>query len=166
MVCPPRCSPTGSARRTASPRACRCAATTEGTGIWSRLGATRWCWRRTGWSGGIRAALARVSWGLVVADEAQHVKNPLSRTARELRAIPAAARLALTGTPVENRLTELWSILDWAARVCWAAWTASASSVADPRRARYRDEAATAAPGPDRAALRPAAAQARPGRRP
>jgi SNF2 family DNA or RNA helicase len=59
------------------------------------------------------AALAEVSWGLVVADEAQHAKNPLSRTARSLRAIPAGARLALTGTPVENRLTELWSILDW-----------------------------------------------------
>jgi SNF2 family DNA or RNA helicase len=60
-----------------------------------------------------RAALAEVAWGLVVADEAQQVKNPLSRTARELRAIPAAARIALTGTPVENRLTDLWAILDW-----------------------------------------------------
>jgi SNF2 family DNA or RNA helicase len=60
-----------------------------------------------------RAALAEVSWGLVVADEAQHVKNPLSRTARELRALPSGVRVALTGTPVENRLSELWSILDW-----------------------------------------------------
>ena len=60
-----------------------------------------------------RATLAEVAWGLVVADEAQQVKNPLSRTARELRAIPAAARIALTGTPVENRLTDLWAILDW-----------------------------------------------------
>ncbi len=60
-----------------------------------------------------RAALAEVRWGLVVADEAQHVKNPLSRGARELRAIPATARVALTGTPVENRLTDLWAILDW-----------------------------------------------------
>jgi SNF2-related domain/SNF2 Helicase protein/Helicase conserved C-terminal domain len=60
-----------------------------------------------------REALAEVEWGLVAADEAQHVKNPLSRTARELRAIPAAARVAMTGTPVENRLTDLWSILDW-----------------------------------------------------
>ena len=58
-------------------------------------------------------ALAEVAWGLVVADEAQHAKNPLSRTARSLRAVPAGARIALTGTPVENRLTELWSILDW-----------------------------------------------------
>ena len=59
------------------------------------------------------ARLAEVGWGLVVADEAQHAKNPLSRTARELRAVPATARIALTGTPVENRLSELWSILDW-----------------------------------------------------
>ncbi|MEQ7005507.1 DEAD/DEAH box helicase [Actinopolymorpha sp. B17G11] len=57
--------------------------------------------------------LAETPWGLVVADEAQHAKNPLARTARALRSIPAAARVALTGTPVENRLSELWSILDW-----------------------------------------------------
>jgi hypothetical protein len=59
------------------------------------------------------ARLADVGWGLVVADEAQHAKNPLSRTARELRALPVPARIALTGTPVENRLSELWAILDW-----------------------------------------------------
>jgi superfamily II DNA or RNA helicase len=60
-----------------------------------------------------REELTRVGWGLIAADEAQHVKNPLSRTAKELRLVPAAARVALTGTPVENRLTELWSIMDW-----------------------------------------------------
>ncbi len=59
-------------------------------------------------------ALAGVPWDLVVADEAQHVKNPASSTARALRAIPSAARVALTGTPVENELVELWAILDWA----------------------------------------------------
>ena len=53
-------------------------------------------------------------WGLVTADEAQHVKNPFSATAKALRAIPARARVALTGTPVENNLTELWAILSWA----------------------------------------------------
>jgi superfamily II DNA or RNA helicase len=58
-------------------------------------------------------ALAEVTWGLVVADEAQHAKNPLSGTARALRAIPSDARIALTGTPIENRLTELWALLDW-----------------------------------------------------
>ena len=56
----------------------------------------------------------RSPWGLVVADEAQHVKNARSATARALRTVPSAARVALTGTPVENNLTELWAILDWA----------------------------------------------------
>ncbi|MEU6357460.1 DEAD/DEAH box helicase, partial [Streptomyces sp. NPDC047072] len=57
--------------------------------------------------------LAAAEWGMVVADEAQHVKNPYSATARELRSIGARARVALTGTPVENNLSELWAILDW-----------------------------------------------------
>ncbi|MEV1010667.1 DEAD/DEAH box helicase [Streptomyces sp. NPDC049881] len=52
-------------------------------------------------------------WSLVVADEAQHAKNPFSATAAGLRAIPSRARVALTGTPVENSLSELWAILDW-----------------------------------------------------
>jgi hypothetical protein len=60
-----------------------------------------------------RHLLTGVRWKLLVADEAQHVKNPNSRGARELRLIPAATRVALTGTPIENRLSELWSILDW-----------------------------------------------------
>lgn len=58
-------------------------------------------------------ALDAVGWNLVVADEAQHAKNPRSRTARALREIRGNSRIALTGTPVENRLSELWSILDW-----------------------------------------------------
>ncbi|HEX2133945.1 MAG TPA: SNF2-related protein [Actinophytocola sp.] len=57
--------------------------------------------------------LAAADWDLVVADEAQHVKNARSDTAKALRRIPAAARVALTGTPVENTLGELWAILDW-----------------------------------------------------
>ncbi|MEU3935807.1 DEAD/DEAH box helicase [Streptomyces sp. NPDC029044] len=57
--------------------------------------------------------LAGVPWGMLVADEAQHVKNPYSSTARQLRSIGARARVALTGTPVENNLSELWAILDW-----------------------------------------------------
>ena len=60
------------------------------------------------------AALAEIGWDLVVADEAQHVKNAQSSTSRALRTIPSRARVALTGTPVENNLTELWAILDWA----------------------------------------------------
>ncbi|MGW0709474.1 DEAD/DEAH box helicase [Streptomyces sp. NPDC002643] len=58
-------------------------------------------------------ALAQQEWGMVVADEAQHVKNPYSATAKALRTIPTPARVALTGTPVENNLSELWALLDW-----------------------------------------------------
>ncbi|WP_419994005.1 DEAD/DEAH box helicase [Streptomyces boninensis] len=57
--------------------------------------------------------LSTVPWDLVVADEAQHVKNPYSAAAKALRTIPSTARVALTGTPVENNLSELWAILDW-----------------------------------------------------
>ncbi|MFE1023706.1 SNF2-related protein [Streptomyces sp. NPDC058818] len=59
------------------------------------------------------ATLAEQPWGMVVADEAQHVKNPFSATAKALRTIPSPARVALTGTPVENNLSELWALLDW-----------------------------------------------------
>ncbi|MBY8839883.1 DEAD/DEAH box helicase [Streptomyces sp. SP2-10] len=59
------------------------------------------------------ARLAEQPWGMVVADEAQHVKNPYAATAKALRTIPAPARVALTGTPVENNLSELWALLDW-----------------------------------------------------
>ncbi|HEY5837260.1 DEAD/DEAH box helicase, partial [Streptomyces sp.] len=60
-----------------------------------------------------RDVLAETAWSLITADEAQHVKNPYAVTARELRALPARARVALTGTPVENNLSELWALLDW-----------------------------------------------------
>ena len=59
------------------------------------------------------AALARVPWARVVCDEAQNIKNASTRQAQAVRAIPARARVALTGTPVENRLTELWSIMQF-----------------------------------------------------
>ncbi|MFD9420125.1 DEAD/DEAH box helicase [Streptomyces goshikiensis] len=60
-----------------------------------------------------RETLAENAWSLIAADEAQHVKNPYAATARELRALPTRARVALTGTPVENNLSELWALLDW-----------------------------------------------------
>ncbi|MGW2424710.1 SNF2-related protein [Streptomyces sp. NPDC001709] len=66
--------------------------------------------------GTMRSAAAHLAdhpWGMVVADEAQHVKNPYSATAKALRTIPSPARVALTGTPVENNLSELWALLDW-----------------------------------------------------
>ncbi|MDB5215083.1 MAG: SNF2-related protein, partial [Myxococcaceae bacterium] len=58
--------------------------------------------------------LAAGSWSTVVLDEAQNAKNAASATAKAVRALPASHRFALTGTPVENRLAELWSILDFA----------------------------------------------------
>jgi SNF2 family DNA or RNA helicase len=59
-------------------------------------------------------ALAEQSWSRVVLDEAQAVKNPASETAQQLRRIPAGRRLALTGTPIENGVGDLWAILDFA----------------------------------------------------
>jgi superfamily II DNA or RNA helicase len=87
--------------------------------------------------------LAEVSWDLVVADEAQHVKNARSSTARSLRLIGSRCRVALTGTPVENDLTELWAILDWATPGLLGSrnafrkrWAAPIESGADPAVAR------------------------------
>ncbi|MDD7964718.1 DEAD/DEAH box helicase [Actinomycetospora sp. DW7H6] len=57
-------------------------------------------------------AFAELAWHRVVLDEAQMVKNNRSRGARAVRRLDAEHRLALTGTPVENRLAELWSIMD------------------------------------------------------
>ncbi|EFQ84244.1 SNF2 family N-terminal domain protein [Aeromicrobium marinum DSM 15272] len=57
--------------------------------------------------------LAGTPWGMVVADEAQHVKNSRAATSTAVRSLPSLVRVALTGTPVENDLEELWSILDW-----------------------------------------------------
>ena len=54
-------------------------------------------------------ALSRIRWSCVVLDEAQMIKNPDSQVARAAMGLEAEARIALTGTPVENRLEELWS---------------------------------------------------------
>ncbi|MCC5953391.1 MAG: DEAD/DEAH box helicase [Acidimicrobiia bacterium] len=88
--------------------------------------------------------LAGVDWGLVVADEAQAVKNPLARTARRLRTIGAPARVALTGTPVENRLSELWALLDWTTPGLLGPLERFRSEVAVPVE-RHRDPEATEA---------------------
>lgn len=59
------------------------------------------------------ASLARVEWGLVVLDEAQYIKNHATKTTRAVKRLRSRLRFALTGTPVENRLSELWSIFDF-----------------------------------------------------
>ncbi len=58
------------------------------------------------------ADLSAVEWSTVVLDEAQMVKNSSTKAAKAVRRLQAGQKLALTGTPVENRLSELWSILD------------------------------------------------------
>ena len=55
----------------------------------------------------------RVEWQGLVLDEAQNVKNPEAKQSKAVRQIDAQFRIALTGTPVENRLAELWSIMDF-----------------------------------------------------
>ena len=57
--------------------------------------------------------LAVVQWRLVILDEAQAIKNPATRQSRAVRALPARARIAMTGTPVENRLGDLWALFDF-----------------------------------------------------
>ncbi len=59
-------------------------------------------------------ALTAVNWSAIILDEAQAVKNPASQTTQTARALRSPHRLALTGTPVENRLLDLWSIFSFA----------------------------------------------------
>ena len=58
-------------------------------------------------------SLESISWQIIVLDEAQNVKNPEAKQSKAVRQLEATFRIALTGTPVENRLQELWSILDF-----------------------------------------------------
>ncbi|MGW5877990.1 SNF2-related protein [Nocardiopsis terrae] len=58
--------------------------------------------------------LSGMPWHRVVCDEAQALKNHTTRQARAVRSLPAATRIALTGTPVENNLGELWSLMEFA----------------------------------------------------
>lgn len=56
--------------------------------------------------------LAKGVWGRIALDEAQKIKNPSAAGTQAIRAIPAPRRIAMTGTPIENHLSELWSIMD------------------------------------------------------
>jgi non-specific serine/threonine protein kinase len=57
-------------------------------------------------------AFSAISWRLLVLDEAQAIKNPAAKQTRAVKELDASVRIALTGTPVENRLADLWSIFD------------------------------------------------------
>ena len=58
-------------------------------------------------------SLEATSWRLAVLDEAQAIKNPAAKQTRSVKQLKAEARVALTGTPIENRLSDLWSIFDF-----------------------------------------------------
>jgi superfamily II DNA or RNA helicase len=58
-------------------------------------------------------ALATIEWRHAILDEAQAIKNPNAKQTRAVKALKAASRIALTGTPVENHLGDLWSIFDF-----------------------------------------------------
>ncbi len=57
--------------------------------------------------------LSKIEWTAIIIDEAQAIKNPSSQQSRAVRSLRSSRKLALTGTPVENRLTDLWSIFDY-----------------------------------------------------
>jgi non-specific serine/threonine protein kinase len=57
--------------------------------------------------------LHAIHWHVAVIDEAQAIKNPSTKQTKQIKKIKASIRIALTGTPVENRLSDLWSIFDF-----------------------------------------------------
>src|SRR5439155_7627914 len=57
--------------------------------------------------------LKEIAWSGIILDEAQNIKNPATRQSRAARSLTADYRIALTGTPVENNVGELWSIMDF-----------------------------------------------------
>ena len=59
-------------------------------------------------------ALKKKKWAVMFIDEAQNIKNSTTAQSKAVKSIPADVHIALSGTPVENRLTEFWSIMDYA----------------------------------------------------
>ncbi|PKP59547.1 MAG: ATP-dependent helicase [Candidatus Altiarchaeales archaeon HGW-Altiarchaeales-2] len=55
----------------------------------------------------------KIKWNGIILDEAQNIKNPETKQARAIKGLKSNYKIALTGTPIENRLTELWSIMDF-----------------------------------------------------
>lgn len=57
--------------------------------------------------------LKNIQWDYLILDEAQAIKNPGTKQTKAIKAIPAKMRIAMTGTPIENRLSDLWSLYDF-----------------------------------------------------
>jgi non-specific serine/threonine protein kinase len=88
-------------------------------------------------------ALAEIDWHRVVVDEAQAIKNAATRQANAVRALPARHRIAVTGTPVENRLADLWALMEFANPGLLGAAATFKKRYAEPVE-RYGDEEAAA----------------------
>ena len=62
-----------------------------------------------------QAILRMVNWDMVIVDEAQNIKNPTAQRTRSIKRIPRKSAIAVTGTPFENHISDLWSIMDFVA---------------------------------------------------
>jgi SNF2 family DNA or RNA helicase len=87
--------------------------------------------------------LCEVEWAGVVLDEAQKIKNPSAKQTQAIRRLPSGYRVALTGTPVENRLAELWSIMQFLNPGYLGSQKSFRTNFARPIE-RYQDQEATA----------------------
>ena len=76
--------------------------------------------------------LTNVEWDIVILDEAQSIKNPAARQTQIIKALSASVRLILTGTPIENRLTDLWSLFDFSSPGLLGAYRAFANYAKKP----------------------------------
>jgi SNF2 family DNA or RNA helicase len=86
--------------------------------------------------------LKQVTWSDVILDEAQNIKNPHAKQTQAARGLQAANRIALTGTPIENRLSELWSIMQFLNPGFLGSQTGFRQAFALPIE-RYQDKGAT-----------------------
>jgi SNF2 family DNA or RNA helicase len=86
--------------------------------------------------------MKQVAWSDVILDEAQNIKNPHAKQTQAVRSLEAANHVALTGTPVENRLSELWSIMQFLNPGFLGSQTGFRQAFALPIE-RYQDQAAT-----------------------
>ncbi len=85
-------------------------------------------------------ALQSVAWGTLVLDEAQFIKNARSKTAQAIRDLHADWKVALTGTPIENHLAELWSIFRAISPGLFGSWQAFRKKFATPIERNNDDE--------------------------
>jgi uncharacterized Zn finger protein len=88
------------------------------------------------------AILKKMKWHVLVIDEAQNIKNQETAQSKAIKSIPASNFIAMSGTPVENRLSELWSIMDFCNRGFLGALSEFKQSFANPIQNRNDQEAA------------------------